>query len=53
MEWQMWHAEPCINSARKMPSTDRELRKPFLDSLLGRKKYGKMYLEALRSRNNM
>ena len=49
----MWHAQPRINSARKTPSADGELRKLLLRSLLGREKYGKMCLEALRSRINI
>ena len=53
MECQMWHAQPCINSAWKTPSTDGELCKLLLCSLLGREKYVKMCLEALRSRINI
>ena len=46
-------AQPRINNARKMPSADGELRKSLLCSLLGRKKYGKMYLESLRNGINI
>ena len=49
----MWRVEPHINSARKMPSADGDLRKSLLRSLLKRKKYRKMYLEALRNRSNI
>ena len=42
-----------INSARKMPSADGELRKSLLRSLLKGKKYRKMYLDALRNSNNI
>ena len=42
-----------INSARKIPSADGELRKSLLRSLLKRKKYRKMCLEVLRNRNNI
>ena len=42
-----------INSARKIPSADGELRKSLLRSLLKRKKYRKMCFEVLRNRNNI
>ena len=42
-----------INSARKIPSADGELRKSLLRLLLKWKKYRKMCLEVLRNRNNI
>ena len=48
-----WHAQPHINSAQKMPSADGELHKSLLRLLLGRKKYGKMHLKALRNMINI
>ena len=50
---QTLQAQQRINNAWKMPTTDRELCKLLLCSLLGSKKYGKMYLESLRNGINI
>ena len=50
---RMLQAQQRINNAWKMPTADRELCKLLLCSLLGSKKYGKMYLESLRNGINI
>ena len=55
-EWWMalmWHVQPLINNARKMPSTEAALRNSLAHSLLREIKYRKMYLKGLRNNINI
>ena len=55
-EWWMalmWHVQPLINNARKMPSAEAALRNSLAHSLLREIKYGKMDLKGLRNNINI